>query len=717
MKTIIIFGAGIRGKRALEIARHLGVNVSCLSDNDPAKWNGNLNGVPIISPDELERYPDNNPVFIANKFAEAEIKKQLQDMGITDIYNIEDIYFWNRITYLGNENILSYELRGTCISPYVSIIISSTYKEGANLQNNYECQVCLDSIRKSRISVPYEIIVWGDTVPIPRGDVVILLDDSAMIQEGAIDYLLQQFQGYSGNCIVGSKTIDDNDSIVQAGYILWKNHTCEAYGFGCFWGEPEYEYVREVDILSRNGMLFSIHHWNTYIQSVETFGNSFEAEVDYCLTMKAQGIPLVFQPLSLIMEKRKSCDYQKLINLDNAKLWLKWELFCEKECFDEEGEERLDIVNRKEHKFIMLLADASVAEYDTNAGHRSTYNYLKIFLSMGARIIYLVDNMLYSDKYTVFFQQMGILVTYGRRWDERRMFLLGGYLDQIQYAFLNRPQVALKYIHLLKQNPNMITAHYGHDLHFMRLEREYKITGDVNILEDAKAIKEKELGLITQVDHTGYPSEVEVDVLKRFFPQSHIEYFPLYYFKEYNRKNRKKNTEGILFVGGFAHRPNEDAAIWLINEIIPLIRQKGINDKVFLVGSKPSEEILKLQRPDVIVTGYVTDEELQKFYEDCKVAVVPLRFGAGMKGKVLEAMYYGIPLITTDIGAEGLWDIDDILGIGNDKKGISEKMIEIYSNRELEETISYKEYSYIINNFGKKQIQDIIFNHIKSILS
>ncbi len=711
MKSIIIFGAGIRGKRALEIAKHLSVDVSCFSDNDSSKWGGNVNGVPIISPDELGRYPYSIPVFIANKFAEADIKIQLQNMGFCDIYNIEDIYFWNRITYLDNENVLKNEVSITCVLPQISIIISPIY-------NTRDIrQVCLDSINKSKISVPYEIILWEDIVPVPRGDIVILLDDSAMVQEGAINSLLEQYQRHQGKCVVGSKTIDTNENIVQAGYILWKDHKCEAYGYGCSWGEPEYEYVREVDILSQNGMMFSVRHWNTYIQSIETFGKSFVAAVDFCLTMKSQGLPLVFQPLSLLMERKKTLDFKKTINLNSEKLWLKWEHFCEEELTDKGGEEKLDIVNRKEHKFIMLLADASVAEYDTNAGHKCIYYYLKVFLSLGARIIYLVDNMLYSDKYTVFYQQMGVFVTYGKRWDEKRMLLLERYLDQFQYAFLNRPQVASKYVHFLRRNPNVIIAHFGCDLHYLRLQREYEVTGDNNILEAAEKIKEIETSLIEQVNFTGYPSRAEVDLLKKNFPKFHIQYFPLYYYKEYNKVCRKKNTEGILFVGGFEHRPNIDAAIWLINEIIPLIRETGINDKVFLVGSKPPEEILALQRSDIIVTGYITDEELQKLYEDCKVAVAPLRFGAGMKGKVLEAMYYGIPLVTTDIGAEGLWDISNILKIGNDKKEISEKIIEIYNSKELENTISQKEYSYIIKYFGKKQIQDIILNHIKSILS
>ena len=97
-----------------------------------------------------------------------------------------------------------------------------------------------------------------------------------------------------------------------------------------------------------------------------------------------------------------------------------------------------------------------------------------------------------------------------------------------------------------------------------------------------------------------------------------------------------------MFVGGFAHGPNIDAAIWFVTQVYPLIREK---EKIpfYIVGSNPTDEVKALANDDVIVTGFVSDEELDRIYSNCKMAVVPLRYGAGVKGKVIEALYNGMP--------------------------------------------------------------------------
>jgi glycosyltransferase involved in cell wall biosynthesis len=111
---------------------------------------------------------------------------------------------------------------------------------------------------------------------------------------------------------------------------------------------------------------------------------------------------------------------------------------------------------------------------------------------------------------------------------------------------------------------------------------------------------------------------------------------------------------GILFVAGFAHPPNVDAAVWFVAEILPLVRKQYPGVQLSLVGSSPRPEVLALASEGIEVTGFVSDQELNRRYRSARVAIAPLRFGGGMKGKVLEAMLNGIPCVTTSTGVQGL---------------------------------------------------------------
>ena len=121
-----------------------------------------------------------------------------------------------------------------------------------------------------------------------------------------------------------------------------------------------------------------------------------------------------------------------------------------------------------------------------------------------------------------------------------------------------------------------------------------------------------------------------------------------------------REREGILFIGGFEHPPNTDAMVWFVEEILPLVR-KSIPARLTILGSSPSEEILRLSGPNVEVTGYLPD--VDEHFRRSRVFVAPLRYGAGMKGKVGQAMAHGLPAVMTPVGAEGIGIVDGVHGL------------------------------------------------------
>ena len=174
-----------------------------------------------------------------------------------------------------------------------------------------------------------------------------------------------------------------------------------------------------------------------------------------------------------------------------------------------------------------------------------------------------------------------------------------------------------------------------------------------------------EFSMMYKADMSYYPSFVEIDVIHSIDASIRAKAISLYVYDTFKEKLNEdfEKREGLLFVGGFAHPPNADAVLWFAREIFPAIRGELPDVNFYVVGSKVTDEIKALEQPGngIVIKGFVSDEELERLYATCRVVVVPLRYGAGVKGKVLEALYNGAPVITTSIGAEGIPFVDQAL--------------------------------------------------------
>ena len=108
----------------------------------------------------------------------------------------------------------------------------------------------------------------------------------------------------------------------------------------------------------------------------------------------------------------------------------------------------------------------------------------------------------------------------------------------------------------------------------------------------------------------------------------------------------------LVFVGGFQHPPNIDAVCWFVGQVMPLLRANGSAPLLHIIGSKVPSAVLDLTADDVIVHGFVAD--IAPYLDNCRLSIAPLRYGAGVKGKVNMAMSYGLPVVATSIAVEGM---------------------------------------------------------------
>ena len=227
----------------------------------------------------------------------------------------------------------------------------------------------------------------------------------------------------------------------------------------------------------------------------------------------------------------------------------------------------------------------------------------------------------------------------------------GRHLD---WAFLSFPHVAVDLMPLVRSRcPTTRIAFDMVDFHGLRLAREAALRNDLDLLAEADRQRDREIACARATDITLAVTMEEKAALLELVPEAAVEVLPNVFEVPRQMPPGPEERDGLLFVGGFWHRPNGDAVMWFIERIWPMILRELPDLQFCIAGANPTDEVLALnERSGVEVVGYVPD--LTPLFDRHRVFVAPLRYGAGMKGKVGQSLSHGLPVVTTTIGAEGM---------------------------------------------------------------
>jgi glycosyltransferase involved in cell wall biosynthesis len=219
------------------------------------------------------------------------------------------------------------------------------------------------------------------------------------------------------------------------------------------------------------------------------------------------------------------------------------------------------------------------------------------------------------------------------------------------------------------------------DLHFLRIDREAQVTSDPDVRQRAREKEELEYDLIDRADETWVVSSVEQKLLQEKWPEKSIQLVSNIVDIPGSSTPFSLRRD-FLFIGGFQHTPNIDAVIFFLEQIYPLVKERLGDAKFYIIGDKAPPEVVALATEDVIVTGLQRD--VRPFFESVKLSVAPLRYGAGVKGKINQSMGFGVPVVATSLAVEGmaLTDHEDIL-IAEEPEDFAHALIELYESEEL----------------------------------
>ena len=268
-----------------------------------------------------------------------------------------------------------------------------------------------------------------------------------------------------------------------------------------------------------------------------------------------------------------------------------------------------------------------------------------------------------------------------------------------------RPEMGRRYVGEARRITSARLIYYTVDLHFVREMRRFEATGDADALRESRRLRKVETRLLNAVDVAITPSTAEATLIAEIAPQT-----PVYTVPPFVEAGAGGLPPGVplaerqmlVMVGGYRHAPNVDAAVHLVRDVMPIVWRAIPQATVELVGSDPPASVLALGSDRVVVRGHVP--ELAEVYARARMTVSPLRFGAGLKGKILSSLDAGVPVVTTSIGNEGF---DLISGeealIGDEPQLLAEHVIRLYREPELLEGIGARGRMAALTRFSKER--------------
>lgn len=355
----------------------------------------------------------------------------------------------------------------------------------------------------------------------------------------------------------------------------------------------------------------------------------------------------------------------------------------------------------------VIVFDERVPSPDRDAGSLRMFIILKT-ISEWCHVIFVPFNRPLSFDYERALWREGIETADAA--DYRRIVSQ----PNVKAAIISRASMGSVFVHRIRRaNPNVGIIFDTVDIHFHRLQREYEVSADAAIRDEAERYRKLESKLARTSDIVWCASGEDNEVMRRAVPAAKIEVVPtIHELRDAGASFTGRRD--LLFIGNLAHRPNDDAVLFFMREVYPLLQSELPGVQLDIIGDNPSPAIAAFSSAGVRICGYVPDVE--PYLRSRRVFVAPLRFGAGIKGKVGEAMAYGIPVVTTTVGAEGFGATHGHnIMIADDPASFAEAIARLYTDEELWQRVATNSRVLIEKHFTPAVIAETIKNSINQV--
>lgn len=556
------------------------------------------------------------------------------------------------------------------------------------------------------------IAACNDGATLARGEHLVFLNNDTVPQPGWLDSLLDTFTLDPNVGLAGSQLIYPDGRLQEAGGIVFRDGS--AWNYGRFESpcDPRFAYCRETDYCSGAAIMIASQLFHEIGGFDERYSPAYYEDTDLAFAVRAHGYKVVYQPASRVIHAEGITagtdtnsgikSYQRRNHNIFYQKWAK-ELSTYRDISELPSPKNLTA-----HAKQILVVDALTPEPDKDSGSLRLVNLIKSLKECGMHVVFLPSNRRHAHHYTNDLQKLGVEVWYAP-FAGRPPAWLREHGYRFHAVMLSRHYVASEFYSLVRRYaPQARLIFDTVDLHYLRELRGAALKGNTALSKAASKTRTREIDIICKADVTLVVSPSEKEILERDAPGARVEVLSNIHTLSNIPPPPLAERNDLVFVGGFRHPPNIDAALWFGREIFPTIRTSLPNVVFHCIGAEPPEEVLALQaQPGILVHGHVPD--ITPYMDGARVAVAPLRFGAGVKGKVNLSMAHGQPVVATTCAVEGMHLIDghDVL-VANDASTFAAAVVRAYTDPTLWELLSRQGRENVATYFSPDAARKVV---------
>jgi len=615
----------------------------------------------------------------------------------------------------------------TSDTPRVSIIIPAHNHLFTTLN-------CLRALQRNDDSTPYEVILVNDAstdltaeafrnlrgvkivnvkknvgylratnlgASYASSEYLVLLNNDTVPLSGWLDELVFMVDNDLSIAICGSTLLYPDGTLQESGSQIFKNGNVWNLGRGRDPFDHQFSFPREVDYASAASIIVRANFWKSVEGFDERYLPAYCEDADLALAAWSQGLRVVVSPNSWVVHYegishgRSTNSGLKKYQIENmSKLRMKWQEELSSH-WEDAGIPRIEYF--RESRGIVLLVDRQLPAGNRDSGSMRTIKIAQHIKELGFHVVLTALDSSTNEVEIENLRKNGIEVHNNL---ETAINSLASRNLRLKYAWLIRQEV-FEYCAPKIMGINPKTKVIA-DL----LDLDYKIQSQ------GFNINSKQLSAARAADHVILVSEVETEILQKALPN--IDVLTIWYeFDVLDISPGWSKAEGLIFVGGFRHKPNVEGIRWFCNEVLPILKEDGFSGPVKIVGSGLDIETTnELTKSGAIVCG--KQDDLLSLYQESRVAIVPLLSGRGKKGKLAEALAYGIPVVTTPVGAESfIFDQTDGVLIAESPQDFAEKILKVYENKEIWGSMHEYGFEYAKMHLSGKTIRKKISDTLR----
>lgn len=520
-----------------------------------------------------------------------------------------------------------------------------------------------------------------------RGRYIIFLNNDTEVTSYWIDELIAVMEKDTTVGMTGSKLLNLDGSMQEAGGIIWGSG--EAWNVGRDLNPlmPEYNYVREVDYVTGAALCIRKELWLQAGKFSEEFAPCYYEDTDLAFKVRAAGYKTMYVPHSEVIHfegQSHGTDttqglkkYQVVNEGTFRQKWLKEYRNNGTPSFTNL---RFDKDRNVEQR--VLVIDYASPTPNKDAGSYAAIQEMKLIQSLGFKVTFVPANLAHFGKYTTELQKMGVEVLYAPFYHSVN-HVLETRLDEFDVVYITRYHIAKDYVSYIRQHSNAKIIFNNADLHFLRELRTALRDGrNPEQIERALQTRKEELAVCEQVDAVLCYNSTEHAVITSHILEADKLHITPWVLEKKSPGPAFEQRQGVVFLGGFNHLPNIEAVEYLVNDIMPLLAAQRPDITLYVYGSNMPKQIKDISADNIKIVGFA--ENLDDVYHNHRVFVAPLLSGAGIKGKVLESMAYNLPAVLTEIAAEGIGLTHGISTlIAQEPQEWVDAMIKLYDDKAL----------------------------------